>query len=171
MIRLVPFEEDDFSSFISWIGSAEELQQFAGPIFSFPLTEDQLRKYINDPIRFPYKIKLSSENIVIGHCELNYERATPRLSRILIADPNSRGKGYGKATVNKLLQILFLERNFEDADLNVYDWNTSAITCYKAIGFTKSDTPITQTLINKKIWNGINMRIKKEDWIALNSER
>lgn len=46
MIELKPFTEEDFEVIKSWVGNAEELFQFAGPIFSFPLTDIQLRKYL-----------------------------------------------------------------------------------------------------------------------------
>lgn len=166
MINLVPFEREDFVRFTSWIASADELQQFAGSIFSFPLTDDQLLHYMNDPKRFPYKVKLVPEGSVIGHCELNYERSFPRLCRILIADPEQRNKGFGKAIIHKLLHILFMERDFDEADLNVYDWNSQAITCYETIGFAQSEVPATQTSINGKVWNAIHMRITKADWMA-----
>lgn len=42
MIRLEPFSKNDFSRLMNWIGSKRELVQFAGPIFSYLLTEDQL---------------------------------------------------------------------------------------------------------------------------------
>ena len=46
MIELKPFTENDFPIFKSWIHSEEELFQFAGPIFTYPLTDEQLTKYI-----------------------------------------------------------------------------------------------------------------------------
>ena len=73
MITLLPFEETDFDRFKSWIKSPEELLQFAGPYFTFPVTDEQLKKYIADLKRRPYKIISTETNNVIGHCELNFE--------------------------------------------------------------------------------------------------
>ena len=46
MIELKPFTENDFEIFKAWAANAEELFQFAGPVFSFPLTDEQLRNYL-----------------------------------------------------------------------------------------------------------------------------
>ena len=43
MIELEPFTENDFETFKSWTNTAEELFQFAGPNFNFPLNDQQLR--------------------------------------------------------------------------------------------------------------------------------
>ena len=47
MIRLEPFTNNDFLRLINWMCSERELVQFAGPIFSYPLTENQLAEYLN----------------------------------------------------------------------------------------------------------------------------
>ena len=56
MIRLEPFATSDFNKLISWVDSEEDLIQFAGPIFKFPLTERQLEKYLEDKSRFAFKV-------------------------------------------------------------------------------------------------------------------
>ena len=134
MLTLSPFDQNDFERFKFWIKSQNELFQFAGPIFTYPLTDDQLLIYINDKRRIAFKVLHSDEREVIEHCELNFENDLPRLSRILIADSNTRGKGLGKMLVDKMLEQLFVARNFEAADLNVFDWNKSTIHCYKQVG-------------------------------------
>ena len=62
MIKLEPFTKIDFNRIISWIESEEDLIQFAGPAFIFPLTEDQLYKYLENQNTNAYKIvELSSQ--------------------------------------------------------------------------------------------------------------
>ena len=48
MIKLVQFENTDFDRLISWVYSEEFMIQFAGPIFTFPLTTEQLELYVSD---------------------------------------------------------------------------------------------------------------------------
>lgn len=165
MILLLPFEASDFERFIAWIRSPEQLQQFAGPYFSFPVTKDQLRIYTEDRKRSPYKIVDAATKQVIGHGELSYERDIPRLCRILIADENNRNKGYGKKTIHALLQILFVEQKYTEADLNVYAWNVNAITCYERVGFRLTEHAATTCIVGKEIWTGLRMRITKQDWL------
>lgn len=166
MITLFPFEDMDFDRFKSWIKSPEELLQFAGPYFSYPVTNEQLNKYIEDPKRRAYKIVNTETQGVIGHCELNFERSIPRLSRILIASNTERNKGFGRQTINALLSLLFIEDMYDEADLNVYAWNTNAIKCYEGVGFRINENLSTETTIGKETWKGLNMQITKSNWIA-----
>ncbi len=45
-IRIEKFSETDFDTLLSWVKDEKELIQFAGPIFSFPLTKEQLIKHL-----------------------------------------------------------------------------------------------------------------------------
>lgn len=165
MITLSPFDQNDFERFKSWIKSQDELFQFAGPIFTYPVTDDQLLFYINDSRRIAFKVNHSVTGEVIGHCELNFENALPRLSRILIADSNARGKGLGKLIVHKMLEQFFIDRNFESADLNVFDWNKNAIRCYEQVGFAINPDIVSKQMNNGVVWTALNMVISKEDWL------
>ncbi len=94
MINLHPFTNKDFDRLINWINSEEELVQFAGPMFSFPLTKNQLEEYVNKEGILP-KIVIDSESgEVIGHCELNFVNEFPRLGKILIGNKSYRGKDW-----------------------------------------------------------------------------
>jgi len=77
MIELRKLEQGDFDIFKSWISSKDELFQFAGPIFHFPLTDEQLHTYITDERRVAYKVVLSEKNTIIGNAELNFENTLP----------------------------------------------------------------------------------------------
>lgn len=167
MIELVTFKEEDFDRFKSWIKSKDELLQFAGPIFTYPLTHEQLITYIHDNRRKSFKIVHTGTDEVIGHCELNLENKLPRLSRILIADSNKRGKGLGKLVVNKMLNKLFIEAGYTSADLTVFDWNTAAIKCYEQVGFQINPATINTQNNNGEEWTALNMVINKEKWIQI----
>ena len=47
---LQPFKGHDFERLISWISGSKALRQFAGPVFLFPLTVDQLRLFSELPV-------------------------------------------------------------------------------------------------------------------------
>lgn len=164
MIELCKLEPADFDIFKSWITNKDALIQFAGPIFSFPLTDEQLHQYITDERRIAYKVILLETNTIIGNAELNLERSLPRLSRVLIGDAENRNKGIGKQIIHKMLEKLFIEFNFREADLNVFDWNTSAITCYEHVGFRVNPDIVSKQHNKDAVWTAINMKITKEDW-------
>ncbi len=165
MIELKPFNKDDFPFLIKWIDNKEILFQFAGDIFAYPLTNIQLEKYLNDLNRNAFKVINKMNNSIIGHSEIYLTKnKTAKLCRILIGEPKFRGKGLGKIIVQELVRISFEKYNAKKVELNVYDWNTSAIKCYEKVGFKTENGVIKTTKINNTIWTAINMVITKENW-------
>lgn len=67
--------------------------------------------------------------------------------------------------VHKMLEKLFIERDFQYADLNVFDWNVGAIKCYEKVGFAINDNIRNTQNYNGKRWTAINMVITKKDWL------
>ncbi|MFD1630782.1 GNAT family N-acetyltransferase [Pseudopedobacter beijingensis] len=157
MVILQPFERKDFDRLIDWVNSEKDLVQFAGKLFEYPLTVAQLERYVGDRNRFAFKVIAQQNKEVIGHAEIYRESVEEaRLCRILIGNPAYRGKGIGKAIVKELLDFALSNFNVEYIDLNVYNWNTSAIKCYENMGF-KVNPLKTSTIV-----------VGGEDWIALN---
>lgn len=70
MIRLEPFETNDIPLLISWVDTQEMLLQFSGPVFRFPLTEEQLLENLRAVDRKAFRMIETSSNERIGYCEL-----------------------------------------------------------------------------------------------------
>jgi RimJ/RimL family protein N-acetyltransferase len=164
MIELEPFLEKDFDRFISWIHSEEQLIQFAGPIFSYPLTNEQLTAYIGSDKRKAYKVRLMSTGNIIGHCELNFQNSIPRLSRILIGSKELRNKGIGKHIVTQLLENVFSSTEFDRVNLSVFEWNLNAIASYRKVGFQINKGFETTMIVGDKTWVAYNMIVTKHDY-------
>jgi RimJ/RimL family protein N-acetyltransferase len=162
MIDLVPFTENDFETFKGWVHSEEELFQFAGPIFSYPLTNQQLRNYIKMTDKRPLKVVLNSTNETIGHCELNFQNGNNRLSRILVGNKELRGQKIGEKIVRKMVDLLFQDPNINEVDLNTFDWNTGAIKCYEKVGFKINHDNTGDMLVNGEVWKKLNLTLKRE---------
>ncbi|UHO39739.1 GNAT family N-acetyltransferase [Chryseobacterium capnotolerans] len=162
MIELQPFNIDDASALISNIKDKRSLLQFAGPMYHFPLTEDQLEGDLSDENRTLFKIVDVENQNTIGHAQIFLKEKTFLLGRILIWDENNRGKGYGKKVMQELLKYGFENFNRELAELNVYDWNTGAVECYKKVGFTVDPDIKNEVKVDDETWVSINMKIHKE---------
>ncbi len=170
MIRLEPFEKPDFDTLISWVNSEQMLVQFAGFIFNFPLTTQQLYRYLEDKKRFAYKVVELSTNNTIGHAEIFLPgNKTAALCRIIIGNPEDRNHGYGEKIINTLLDISFNQLNADKAELNVFEWNIPAIKCYEKAGFVINDDRIQERKVNKETWTALNMGIDKAKWETLKS--
>ena len=161
MIEVKPFTENDFETFKSWIHNEEELFQFAGPIFSYPLTKEQLVNYIKMTDKRPLKVVLNSTNQTIGHCELNFENGNNRLSRILVGNKELRGQKIGEQIVIKMVDLLFQDQNINEVNLNVFDWNKGAIKCYEKVGFKINHDNRDEMNVNGKVWTRLNMVLKR----------
>lgn len=168
MIRLNKLTPNDFGLFKSWIESEEELVQFSGTIFTYPLNDEQLNKYINNSQRRSYKVISTDTDETIGHVELNLENEHPRLSRLIIGNKEYRNKGLGKEIILKLLEKAFIEHHAKYVDVNVYDWNMTALKSYQKVGFHITPEESYSHELNFKIWTAINMCITQKRWLSKN---
>jgi RimJ/RimL family protein N-acetyltransferase len=135
MLKLEPFTQDDFSKLIGWIDTKRELVQFAGYLFTYPLSEDQLHAYLSQEKLVAKKIIHIESGEVIGHCELNFLNEYPRLSRILIGNKQNRGLGYGAKIIRLMIDAIQKEIPTKQVELRVFGYNTNAIKLYKKEGF------------------------------------
>lgn len=162
MIILEKFERSDYARFISWVDSKEFMTQFAGPIFQFPITYNQLDNYINSNSRLIYKVIEKETGEVIGHAELNnidLENKNARICRILIGSPEKRNKGYGKLIIDELIRIGFHELKLHRLDLGVFDFNKPAIKCYLNCGFEIEGLLRESFKMDNIYWSVYNMSI------------
>ncbi|PSR09789.1 MAG: GNAT family N-acetyltransferase [Candidatus Arcticimaribacter sp.] len=135
MLKLEPFTQDDFSRLINWIDTKRELIQFAGDLFTYPLSEDQLHAYLSQEKLVAKKIIHIESGEVIGHCELNFLNEHPRLSRILIGNKQNRGLGYGAKIIRLMIDAIQKEIPSKQVELRVFGYNANAIKLYKKEGF------------------------------------
>ena len=168
MIRLERFEKKDYEKLISWVDSEELLIQFSGKEFTYPITMEQLDKYISAEHRCIYKAIDAVTNEVIGHAELNNidkKNRNTRICRILIGDIKNRNKGFGKAIITELVRIGFEDLQLHRIDLGVFDFNHQAIKCYQACGFEIDGKFKDISWFGGKYWSVYNMSILNEEKI------
>lgn len=172
MIELRYFQQADFQQLIDWIDTPEFLLQFSGPNLRFPLNNEQLENYLmsaneEGAASFIYAIMDKHSQKVIGHISLSkidYEKKSARISKVLIGDPDSRGKGLCPLIVNEVLKIAFDDLNLQKVGLVVFDFNTSAIACYEKVGFIKEHFTKDARKIGDEYWSLFEMTLSKKDW-------
>ena len=164
MIIIDKFDKGNYSSLISWIDTAETLMQFAGPSFSFPLTKEQLEKNLNDKNRFAFQAIELATQMMIGYGEIYVTEKSAHLGRIIIGEEKNRGKGYGSIIVNYLLNYAFKTLNQSKVELNVFEWNTIAINCYKKAGFIFNPQKNSERKVNGEKWLALNMILERRNW-------
>ncbi len=126
-----------YFNFLSrWITDANLLFQFAGTDFSFPITELQLIGYQKNHPNRNFYIGLNTVNEPVAFGEIIPQgNNIPRIGRLLIGNPQERGKGFGTSFIHLLLaecKALFQTKTVE---LFVLENNLPAVHCYRKIGF------------------------------------
>ncbi|WP_243347792.1 GNAT family N-acetyltransferase [Parabacteroides sp. FAFU027] len=162
MIHLEPFDRQDYDRLISWIASEEEMVQFSGPVFTWPVTHEQLEIYRKTPNRLIYRVVEVESNEVIGHAELNHidtKNKSARICRILIGEERYRNRGFGKAIVRALIHIGFDDLRLHRLDLGVYDFNQPAIKCYQDCGLEIEGLLRENIRVGNSYWSTYNMSI------------
>jgi RimJ/RimL family protein N-acetyltransferase len=171
MLELEAFERADFDRLLGWIGSAEELMLWAGPIFRWPLDKAQLERYLSaaegaEPLRRIWRAVDGGE--VVGHVELNAIERTHRsatLSRVLVR-PGLRGRGTGTAMVRRALAVAFDELALHRVDLFVFDFNASAIACYEGLGFRHEGWLRDCRRLGDRYLSSLVMSMLEHEWRA-----
>ena len=175
MIKLQPLEKQDFKRILEWNEnqSADYLAQWAGPLYNYPLNEEQLEDYftyhvaIDHPTIFVYKIILTEINEIIGTIELrqlDQENKVGKVCRFLIAQENMRGRGIGQKVLQEIVRLGFRDFGFDKIALNVFDFNVNAIQCYEKVGFKKERLFENVRKGANGDWNSYEMVVLKTDW-------
>lgn len=129
------YQRSDFPWLNSWVTSAELLFQFAGTNFTYPFTEAQLMEYQQEhPDRRFYTGTSAGQRVAFGEI-IPQENGSPRLGRILVGNPEARGKGIGQQFISALVDESVRLLGCRLVELNVWDENISAIRCYEKVGF------------------------------------
>jgi RimJ/RimL family protein N-acetyltransferase len=175
MIRLLPFEENDFERLISWIDTPAFLLQWAGSIFRYPLDFEQLKRYLAEASGEYSSSKIfkavNSQEKVVGHIELsniNSNHSSASISRVLV-NPAYHGNGIGTSMLRSILEIGFNELNLHRIELRVFDFNSSAIACYKKVGFHIEGLHRDCRRFEEEYWSLYQMSLLQDEWLAIQS--
>jgi len=166
VIKLEPMVWDDLQRIIEWnkSSSSEFLLQWSGE-FESPLTKEQLERHFsygvneNGSDKYIYKIVYTPNDQVVGTIalKLNRKNKSGKIGKFLIGEESMRGKGIGQLALEKLIYICFQEFSLHRISLGVYDFNSSAISCYEKVGFVKEGRDARK--VGEKYWNLIEMSI------------
>ena len=174
MLQLQPFERSDFEQLITWVNSEALMINWAGSLFTYPLTQKSLDWYIenvNDLEKsdvFIYKATDSITGTSIGHISLgsiSRKNRSGRITRVLVGD-TVRGKGCCQGMVNAILKIGFDDLKLHRISLGAYTINPSAINCYKKCGFVIEGITRDVLWFKNEWWSLMEMSILEDEWRA-----
>lgn len=133
-----PFCIADAKALMSWASSQDELLQWSGPHFTYPLDEKQLREYAASAGQNRHLISVvsSGSDAVLAHAELNIlpDHDLGQIRRVAVA-PEARRRGIGTKLMRWLVQFAFMDLHLHRLELVVFSFNWHARRCYEAAGF------------------------------------
>lgn len=83
---------------------------------------------------------------------------------IAIGEDEYRGKGFGKLSLEWLINYAFKKLKLHKINLGVIDANVPAINLYKKIGFSVEGEMKEEVSINNKWHSMLSMAIFRKDW-------
>lgn len=116
---------------------------------------------------------LIDTNEIIGTIELretDKDNRIGRVCRFLIGEEDFRGKGIGKRVLKEILKIGFLDLNFKNVTLRVFDFNSGAIKCYENSGLVKVGFSENARKASTGYWNLYEMSISRIEWKVENEK-
>lgn len=172
IINLEKFNNKEIPKLISWIEDKEFLLKWAGPSYKLESLEEQLKKEIVDMNKdnftnLMFSAKAFEKNEIVGHIQLlgiDRENRSGRIGRAIVGKKENRSKGIGLQMINSMLEIAFNKLKLHRVDLGVFDFNISAIECYKKAGFIVEGRSRECRIINGKYWSLINMSILEDEY-------
>lgn len=173
-IQLKPFKQGDIPKLISWVDSAAFCMHWGGPSFQWPLTEEQLVTYIkendgDEPERLIFKAVNEDTGETVGHIslgKLDRSNKTGRIGKVLVGNPEDRGKGIAGQMVKAICRIGFEDLELERISLGVFDFNHTAIRAYERVGFRQEGLMRSFRQVGVERWNLIEMAMLKDDWFS-----
>ncbi|OJJ20349.1 hypothetical protein BKI52_17960 [marine bacterium AO1-C] len=165
------FTDQDYERLLPWVESRQVLLQWASPGYDYPVTKTQLIKKNQErgDQRLIYKGVLDDE--IVAHGEIGFiddVNQSARLCKILI-NPARRGQGLGTLWIKTLVDIGFVELKLNRIELNVYDYNQPAITCYQKAGLTIEGRIRDAYKVDNNFWSVYRMSILRTEWLAQNT--
>ncbi len=137
MIRETVF--DDCKYFAEWECLPEVTEFFTmddGRDYEQIVTE--YVRYNLDPTKLQFTITLKPEDKPIGKVyisRINRAEDSMDITRIYIADPQLRGKGYGEEALRTILEYAFINLHMERVTIDHFEKNRAAGALYDKIGF------------------------------------
>jgi ribosomal protein S18 acetylase RimI-like enzyme len=146
LLTASPVTESQLYELMTWFASREQLDQWAGPNFRFPLVfasfVDDLRLSELDSISL-----IDAHNRFSAFGQVYCRVGRCHLGRLIVA-PDFRGQGIISQLINTLTTIGHQKFNTTESSLFVLNDNTPAIKAYEKLGFRCAPYPQDMPLEN-----------------------
>lgn len=169
-IYLRPFIKEDVDFFVRWYNDPETRAKIGAPDPTSCFDAEKIVERNNkDSVWFAVVRK--SDNKVIGETGLLRMYPAWRTTdlTIIIPDEEDQHKGYGKETINLIIDYAFGYLDFNRISIGVVGFNTNALSFYEKVGFKKEGIQEEGYYYNYKYYDFVMMRILKSEFMKLHN--
>lgn len=170
LVRLRGFRLEDVNLFLkNW--NNYELRRFLEDRFPHSKEEEELwvrRTWegMRNGQDYAFIVESLQNDELLGSAGLH---AVDRITRsailgIVIHEPKNWGRGFGSDAVEVLLRIAFDILNLNRVELEVYDFNTRAIACYRKAGFQEVGKRRDARFTEGRYHDSIIMDMLAKEW-------
>lgn len=145
MVKLMAFMDEDIPQFESWYNDTSFLR-FYDMIMAYPREKNELKGMIESirktDTEFIFAMRTIEDNKFIGVTgfqNILWNNGTG-IIYIGIGNERYRGRGFAKEALYLTMQFGFEELNLHRIQLDVIEYNESAIALYEKLGFKKEGT-------------------------------
>jgi RimJ/RimL family protein N-acetyltransferase len=133
-VRLELYKPSYFGILAGWVTGPAMLLQFAGKDFTYPITQDQLSQYQSKYTDRQFYLGFAGNEPAFFGEIIPLAGTGPRLGRLLVGEPTSRGNGLGSLFIRLMTGECVRLHQAKTVEL-VWEHNAPAIRCCKRTGF------------------------------------
>lgn len=162
-------QNEDLVNFYPWF-SDEEFLKYYDYVLPIPQSKEEVDKtfkyYETNESSAVFSLKFKESNKIIGIAGFDDIVKQNKVATLFIGigDKNLRGQGFGKEAINLLLTYGFEKLDFHRIQLNVLQFNHTAINMYEKVGFIKEGTYREFVLRDGKRFDLYLYGLLKSEW-------
>ncbi|MTI70824.1 MAG: GNAT family N-acetyltransferase [Firmicutes bacterium] len=165
-VYLSPINIEDAKKYTEWINDLEISINLgnASEIYSLEKEKEILERISKEGYNFAI-VSLNKDEL-IGNCGLMHvdmKHGTAELG-VFIGNKNYWSKGYGRESINLLLDYGFNLLNLNNIFLKVHSFNKRAVSCYKKCGFKEIGKRRQAYVVGNKKYDDIFMDILRTEF-------
>jgi len=130
---LRPALPEDLQIVLTWVGTADLLKLWGGPVLSFPPTPGAIWSTIEASPQNSFSL-IDSSGRIAGFAQALPRDSGVHLARIIVS-PELHGQGVGRILCEKLINFAIARHHPDEITLKVYPNNTPAFSLYQSLGF------------------------------------
>ena len=168
-VMLREVRQEDISGMRAWAtdeAACESLGTFYVSPQTWEMTERSLSLFLNgDASGANFVIAERETGRYLGQISVNMiDRIALHGELSIVMTPDSRGKGYAREGVSRMLKHAFDAMNLNRVHLKVYEDNPAAIACYTACGFVREGVLRQHAYHRGRYIDVICMGVLRDDW-------